>query len=391
MISFQSKFPDTPTSIFTEMSQLAIQHKAINLGQGFADYPMDPLLIKGVTKAMEEGYNQYAPSSGYMILRERLSEKTLKEHGQFFDPETEITITPGATIALFTVIATFIRPGEEVLYFDPAYDSYRPSVTAVGGIPVSVPLNFPDFSLDMQRLQSKISSKTRMIILNTPHNPTGSTVTREQLLALYELIKDTDIILMCDEVYEHVIFDHQQHHSPLGQPLLRDRTVSVHSFGKMFNCTGWKTGYIIADKALTTEIRKVHQNNAFSTFSAVQIAIANYMEDPDTYERLSGFLQNKRNLLEDALKDSPLKPLPVKGSYFQLYSYAGFSHLPEKDFAVWLNKEAGVTSIPLSALTENFGDHQLIRFCFAKKDETLLKAGARLRELGRSIAPPPAH
>ena len=388
MIQFQSKFPDTPTSIFTEMSQLALQHQAINLGQGFADYPMDPVLIQEVTKAMEAGYNQYAPSSGHLILRERLSEKTNKEHGQYFDPDTEITITPGATIALFTVIATFIRPGDEVLYFDPAYDSYQPSVIAVGGVPIAVPLNYPDFTLDMALLKTWITPKTRMIILNTPHNPTGSTVSPAQLLQLHALIRDTNIILMCDEVYEHVIFDNHTHHSPLAQQVLRDRTVSIHSFGKMFNCTGWKTGYIIADKTLTAEIRKVHQNNAFSTFSAVQIAIANYMEDPDTYQRLSGFLQKKRDLLMEALKDSPLKPLPVKGSYFQLYSYADFSTLPEKEFAVWLNKEAGVTGIPLSALTEHFGDHQLIRFCFAKKDGTLEKAAARLRELGRSIQAP---
>jgi methionine aminotransferase len=323
-----------------------------------------------------------------MVLRERLSEKTLHEHGQFFDPDSEITITPGATIALFTVIATFIRPGDEVLYFDPAYDSYRPSVTAVGGTAISVPLHYPDFTLDMQLLKTRITPRTKMIILNTPHNPTGVTVKHTQLQELHELIKDTDIILMCDEVYEHVIFDQARHHSPLATPQLRERTVSIHSFGKMFNCTGWKTGYIIADKVLTAEIRKVHQNNAFSTFSPVQIAIAGYMEDPDTYQRLSALLQNKRDLLMEALQDSPLKPLPVQGSYFQLYSYQGFSSLPEKEFSVWLNKEAGVTSIPLSALAENCPDHQLIRFCFAKKDETLEKAAARLRELGRSIAPP---
>ena len=388
MININSKFPDTPTSIFTEMSQLAIQHSAINLGQGFPDYPMDPLLIQGVTKAMEDGFNQYAPSSGYLVLREKLAAKTLKEHGQSFDAQSEITITPGATNALFTAIATFIKENDEVLYFDPAYDSYRPSVIAVGGVPIAVPLSYPDFKLDIDLLKDKITPATKMIILNTPHNPTGVTITEAELLQLHDLLVGTNIILVCDEVYEHVIYDGQKHLSPLAYPQLRERTVSVHSFGKMFNCTGWKIGYIIADKHLTEEIRKVHQNNAFSTFSPAQIAIAEYMSDPDTYQRLAGFLQMKRDLLMQSLKDSPLKPLAVQGSYFQLYSYEGFSLMPEKEFAIWLNREAGVTGIPLSALCEQFGDHKLIRFCFAKQDETLKKAAKRLCRLGRSLHPP---
>jgi len=388
MIALHSKFPDTPTSIFTEMSQQAIKHSAINLGQGFPDYPMDPLLIQGVSKAMEEGYNQYAPSSGYLVLREQLAAKTLHEHGQNFNPESEITITPGATNALFSAIATFVKENDEVIYFDPAYDSYRPAVIAVGGIPVAVPLHYPDFKLDVDLLKDKISTATKMIILNTPHNPTGVTITESALLQLHDLLVGTSIVVVCDEVYEHVIYDGQKHLSPLAYPQLRERTVSVHSFGKMFNCTGWKIGYIIADKLLTAEIRKVHQNNAFSTFSPAQIAIADYMGNPETYQNLAAFLQKKRDLLMGALKDAALKPLPVKGSYFQLYSYEGFSRMPEKEFALWLNREAGVTGIPLSALCERFGDHKLIRFCFAKQDETLLKAAKRLNRLGRSLHPP---
>lgn len=382
MISFDSKFPYTPTSIFTEMSLLANQEKAINLGQGFADYPMDPVLIRGVTSAMEAGYNQYAPSSGYLSLREILAEKTQNEQGVRYDPQTEITITPGATNALFSAIATFVRPGDEVLYFDPGYDSYHPSILAVGGTGIPVPLRYPDFQLDIDLLQAKITRATRIIILNTPHNPTGTTLKAADCARLHQLLRDTNIILLVDAVYEHIIFDGQVHHSPLGDPGLRDRTVSVHSFGKMFNCTGWKTGYIIADAPLMHEIRKVHQNNAFSTFSAVQIALADYLQNPRTYTYLSGFLQQKRDLLAAALTDTPLKPLPVAGSYFQLYSYEGFSNLPEKEFAIWLTKTAGVASIPLSGLCEVFTDHQLIRFCFAKQDSTLLEAAARLRQLG---------
>lgn len=387
-IQFKSKFPDTPTSIFTEMSQLATEKQAINLGQGFPDYPMDPLLIEQVTKAMEQGYNQYAPSSGYAVLREAIAEKLYNDQGQHFDPDTEITVTPGATIALFTVIATFIREGDEVLYFDPAYDSYRPSVLAVGGIPIGVPLSYPDFSLDIEILRARITPATKMIILNTPHNPTGTTLTADQVSQLQQLLSGSNIILMCDEVYEHVIFDQHRHHSPLSSPALRAQTVTIHSFGKMFNCTGWKTGYIVADKTLSAEIRKVHQNNAFSTFSPVQIALATYIKDPATYLSLAPQLQQKRDLFADALADTPLRPLPVQGSYFQLYSYNGFSNMPEKEFAVWLNNQAGVTSIPLSALSEHFPDHQLIRFCFAKKDQTLLKAAERLQKLGRSLQPP---
>lgn len=388
MISITSKFPHTATSIFTEMSRLAGEHQAINLGQGFPDYPMDPLLIEGVTKAMKEGFNQYAPSSGYEVLRNRLADITQAQLGQSFDPATEITVTPGATNALFTVISTFVGKDDEVLYFDPAYDSYHPSILAAGGIPVAVPMHYPEFKLDIALLKARLTRKTRMIILNTPHNPTGVTLKQESLAELRQLLQNTDIILLCDEVYDHVLFDGQQHFSPLGYAPLRERAVSVHSFGKMFNCTGWKTGYIIADAPLTEEIRKVHQNNAFSTFSAVQIALAAYMSDPDTYQRLAAQLQGKRDLLMEALKDSPLKAFPVEGSYFQLYSYADFSQMPEKEFAVWLTKKAGVTGIPLSSLCEQFGDHKLIRFCFAKQDATLEKAAQWLRLLGRDLTPP---
>jgi len=388
MITIDSKFPHTATSIFTEMSKLAIDHNAINLGQGFADYPMDPLLIQKVTKAMEEGYNQYAPSSGYEVFRNVLAEKAQNELNQSFDPITEITVTPGATNALFTVIAAFVKENDEVLYFDPAYDSYHPSVIAVGGIPVAVPMQYPDFKFDIERLSAQITPATRMIIVNTPHNPTGITLKEAELKALHAVLEGTRIILLCDEVYEHVIFDGKPHLSPLSYAPLRERSVSVHSFGKMFNCTGWKTGYIIADAPLMTEIRKVHQNNAFSTFSAVQMALASYMKDPETYLGLAGFLQKKRDLLMDGLKDSPLKPFPVEGSYFQLYSYEGFSEMKEKDFAVWLTKDIGVTGIPLSSLCEKFGDHKLIRFCFAKKDETLQAAAGRLRKLGKEHVPP---
>ncbi|UAY55790.1 methionine aminotransferase [Arachidicoccus terrestris] len=388
MITIHSKFPHTTTSIFTEMSKLAIDNNAINLGQGFPDYPMDPLLIKAVTKAMENGYNQYAPSSGYEAFRNLLAAKAQAELGQSFDPVTEITITPGATNALFTVISTFVRQKDEVLYFDPAYDSYHPSILAVGGIPIAVPMQYPDFQLDIDLLKGYITKATRMIILNTPHNPTGATLKSAQLKALHELLKDTNIIVLCDEVYEHVIFDDQPHHSPLGFPFLRERSISVHSFGKMFNCTGWKTGYIMADAPLMAEIRKVHQNNAFSTFSPVQIALTEYMHDPDTYLRLAGSLQKKRDLLMNALKGSPLKPFPVEGSYFQLYSYEGFSEMKEKDFAVWLTKAAGITGIPLSSLCEKFGDHKLIRFCFAKKEATLQQAAEKLSQLGKTLTPP---
>lgn len=388
MIKIKTKFPSTPTSIFTEMSNLAIQHSAINLGQGFADYPMDPLLIQGVTKAMEAGYNQYAPSSGYEVLRTRIAEKTKAAQGQTFDPVTEITVTPGATNALFSVIATFVGQNDEVLYFDPAYDSYHPSILAVGGIPIAVPMAYPDFKLDMQLLKAHITPATRMIILNTPHNPTGVTLKQQDLQVLQQLLADTNIILLCDEVYEHVIFDGKLHLSAQGFAPLRERTVSVHSFGKMFNCTGWKTGYFIADAPLTAEIRKVHQNNAFSTFSAAQIALAAYMADPATYMNLAGFLQKKRDLFNQAMQGSPLKPFPVEGSYFQLFSYEGFSDMKEKEFAIWMTKEAGVTGIPLSSLCEKFEDHKIIRFCFAKKEATLHAAAARLNKLGSALRPP---
>ena len=388
MIDFTSKFPATSTSIFTEMSQLSALYQAINLGQGFPDYPVDPILIQGIHKAMQDGYNQYAPSAGYLALRTQIAQKAQLEIGVTFDPDTEILITPGATNGLFSTIATFVNPGDEVVYFDPAYDSYRPSILAVAGVPVPVTLQYPGFKLDIQLLAAAITHKTRMIILNTPHNPTGTTLQKEELDQLRDLLEGTNILILSDEVYSTILYDQKPHISPLSDPLLRARTIAVYSFGKIFNCTGWKTGYVLAPPDLMQEIFKVHQNNAFSTFSAVQIGLAAYMEDPTTYTRLAGSLQQKRDLLAAALKDSPLRPLPVKGSYFQLYSYEGFSSMTEKEFAIWLTKQVGVTSIPLSALAETFGDQKLIRFCFAKKEETLIEAGKRLSRLGKDFHPP---
>ncbi len=378
----QSKLPEVGITIFSVMSKLAAEHQAINLSQGFPDYPISPLLIDAVYRAMLAGHNQYAPMPGLPALRESLSRKVNSLYGYAPNPETEITITPGATYGIYTAFTTLLHPGDEAIVLEPAYDSYIPNIISLGAKPVCVPLRYPDYSVDWNAVKMAISDKTKVIIINSPHNPTGYVWTREDMLCLQEILRDTDIYVISDEVYEHLTFDGAVHESVLKYPELYARSFVVFSFGKVFHATGWKMGYTLAPESLMKEFRKIHQFLSFTCNTPMQVALAEYLKDADAYLSLPNFFEAKRDLFLEGMQSLPFTiHQTTRGSYFQLVGYEQISDLPDKEFAVWLTKQYGVATIPVSAFNHNGKDDKLIRFCFAKKEETILAAMDRLSAL----------
>ncbi|MCX6211992.1 MAG: methionine aminotransferase [Bacteroidetes bacterium] len=377
----QSKLPHIGTSIFTVMSQLAVKHNAINLGQGFPDFPMSEALIDCVTTAMKAGGNQYAHTNGAPILRERLAEKINFLYQTTIHPETEITVTPGGTYAIFSAFSTIIQPGDEVIIFEPAYDSYIPNITFNGGIVVPIALEFPNYSIPWDKVKAAITKKTKAILVNTPHNPTGVVMTKEDMLQLQDIVLSNHLYLISDEVYEHLIYDQKQHETVMKYPDLFARSFVCFSFGKTYHCTGWKLGYCVAPENLMKEYRKVHQFNAFSCDSPKQLGIAAYMDNKEAYLSLGIMYQAKRDHLRNLLAPTKFKYIPSSGSYFESYSYAAISNESDKLFAEKLVKEYGVAVIPMSAFYHDGTDHKVIRLCFAKKEATLDAAAACLQKI----------
>lgn len=377
----QSKLPHIGTTIFTVMSRLAAEHKAINLSQGFPDFDCTPELRALVTKHFNAGVNQYPPMAGIAPLREAVAEKIESLYGMAYDPEQEVTIVPGATYAIYTAVAALIRPGDEVILFEPTYDSYGPAVEVHGGVPVYVQLRYPDYSIDWQAVQAAITPRTKLMIINTPHNPTATVLSAEDLRLLEGMLKKTDITVISDEVYEHIVFDGHQHQSVARFPGLAERSFLVSSFGKTYHVTGWKMGYVAAPRELMNEFRKVHQFNAFVANGPLQYVFAEYMQNKDAYLQLAAFYQKKRDFFLDGLKGSRFKPLPSRGTFFQNLSYEAISEEKDTDLAVRLTKEHGVASIPVSVFYRQPPAHRVLRFCFAKSEETLAKGATILGRL----------
>ena len=376
----QSKLPNVGTTIFTVMSSLAVKHNAINLGQGFPDFPMNERLTELVNQSMKQGQNQYVHMCGLPTLRERLSEKVNTSYHCQINPDTEITVTPGGTYAIYTAFTTILQPGDEVILFEPAYDSYIPNIEINGAIAVPISLEYPNYTINWQKVKDSINKRTKAIIINSPHNPTGVVLTENDIKELREIVKETEIFIISDEVYEHLIFDQKKHLSILRYPDLFERSFVCFSFGKVYHCTGWKLGYCIAPEKLMKEFRKVHQFNCFTCNSPMQYAIVSFIEDKDQYLSLGNFLQQKRDYFQNLMKETPFRPLPSHGSYFQLYSYDGLNDLSENEFAIQLTEQAGVATIPVSAFYKNPVDNKVLRFCFAKKEATLEVAVNRLVE-----------
>ena len=377
----QSKLPDVGTTIFTVMSQLALEQGAVNLGQGFPDFMMSDELTSMVNEAMKNGFNQYVHMNGLMLLRERLAEKSEKLYQTKINPDTQITVTPGGTYAIYTALTTVLRPGDEVIVFEPAYDSYIPNIEVNGATPVRISLQFPDYSIPWEEVRAKVNAKTRMIMINTPHNPTGAVLLEKDMEELRKIVADTNILILSDEVYEHLIFDDILHQSILRYPDLLERSFVCFSFGKTYHCTGWKLGYCISSPELMKEFRKVHQFNCFCCDTPKQVGIAEYIQNEAAYLSLGGFLQKKRDFFRELMKATPFKCIPSHGSYFECYSYGHFSNEADKDLAIRLTKEYGIAMIPVSAFYKNGDDNKVLRFCFAKKEETLEKAVAKLVHL----------
>jgi methionine aminotransferase len=383
MFQPQTKLPKVGTTIFTVMSQLAAEHGAVNLGQGFPDFAVPQRLVDELDRAMRAGHNQYAPMTGVAPLRQAIAEKVLRCYGREVDPDTEITVTSGATEALFNAIHAVVRPGEEVIVLDPAYDSYEPAIDLAGARAVHVPLDPQTFAVDWDRVRAAVTPKTRLLIVNSPHNPSGAMFDQADIRALAALLEGTGIYLISDEVYEHIVFDGRRHESILRYPDLAARAFVVSSFGKTYHCTGWKIGYAIAPPALSAEFRKVHQYNVFCTFAPAQHAFAAMIrQEPEHYEQLGAFYQEKRDRFREQLLGTKFKPLPVPGGYFQLVDYSAVSGLPDAEFVKWLTVEHGVTAIPLSPFYETPpAGQRLARLCFAKNEATLDAAIARLKTL----------
>ena len=383
MFQPQTKLPKVGTTIFTVMSQLAAEHGAVNLGQGFPDFAVPQRLVDELDRAMRAGHNQYAPMTGVAPLRQAIAEKVLRCYGREVDPDTEITVTSGATEALFNAIHAVVRPGEEVIVLDPAYDSYEPAIDLAGARAVHVPLDPQTFAVDWERVRAAVTPKTRLLIVNSPHNPSGAMFDQADIRALAALLEGTGIYLISDEVYEHIVFDGRRHESILRYPELAARAFVVSSFGKTYHCTGWKIGYAIAPPALSAEFRKVHQYNVFCTFAPAQHAFAAMIrQEPEHYEQLGAFYQEKRDRFREQLLGTKFKPLPVPGGYFQLVDYSAVSDLPDAEFVKWLTVEHGVTAIPLSPFYETPpAGQRLARLCFAKSEATLDAAIARLKAL----------
>jgi methionine transaminase len=378
-LRFTSKLPDVGTTIFTVMSRRAVEEGALNIGQGFPDYPIDPRLAASLATVIGEGHNQYAPMEGVTELREQISAKLYTSYGRRFDPQTEITVTCGGTEALYDAIQAVVAPGDEAIIFDPAYDAYDPAVRLAGGRCIRIPLTPPAFHFDWQQVGRHLSDRTRLIIINSPQNPSCTVAGRDDLDALAALIRDRPISVLADEVYEHVLYDGRRHASVLAHPELRERSFAVFSFGKTLHATGWRVGYCVAPPQMTRELRKVHQFNTFSIVSPLQYAIARYLAAyPDAWSGLSAFFQAKRDLLAGLLRGSGFEPIPAAGTYFQLVDYGALSRDNDMDFADRLIREAKVATIPLSPFYAAAPPMTLLRLCIAKHDATLESAAGRL-------------
>jgi methionine aminotransferase len=375
--SLPNKMPSTGTTIFSQMSALAAEHKAVNLSQGFPDFQVDPRLVDMATKAMQIGHNQYAPMPGVRVLREAIHNKVKNFYNAEYDVDTEITITAGGTQALTSTILSTIREGDEVILFTPCYDSYVPIIELAGGSPVYVQLKTPDYLPDWEEFKQVMNHRTRMVIINSPHNPTGTVWNKEDFDQLASILNGTNIMVLSDEVYEHITFDGKQHHSVLGHPDLQDRSFAVFSFGKTFHATGWKLGYVIAPENLMFEFRKVHQYEVFSVNAPMQYALAEYMQDPNVFY-ISSLYQQKRDYFQQLMANTRFKALPSSGTYFQLYDYSEISDESDVDFAIRLTKEFGVASIPISVFYSVPKQDKVLRFCFAKSEETLVEGARRL-------------
>ena len=382
-MQIETKLPKVATTIFTVMSQLATEHGAVNLGQGFPDFDVPQLLADALSQAMREGKNQYAPMSGIPALRQAIAAKTLDCYGCRVDAETEITVASGASEAIFDAVLAVVRPGDEVIVLDPCYDCYEPAIDLAGGRAVHVSLDPVDFSVDWQKVRAAVSPRTRLLFINTPHNPSGAMLDAADMAELADIVRNTGILVLSDEVYEHIVFDGRVHESVLRYPELAARSFVISSFGKTYHCTGWKIGYCIAPTALTAEFRKVHQYNTFCTFAPAQWAFAAMIEKhPEHYRELGAFYQTKRDQFARQLQGTRLRPLPVPGGYFQLVDYSSISDLGDAAFCRWLTIEKGVTAIPLSPFYETPPpDQRLVRLCFAKNPETLDAAIARLEKV----------
>ncbi|NNU42967.1 pyridoxal phosphate-dependent aminotransferase [Ramlibacter sp. B156] len=377
----QTKFPTMGTTIFTVMSALATEKGAVNLGQGFPDFECDPKLVDAVTEAMKKGLNQYPPMTGIAPLREAVASKVEALYGRKYDSASEITITAGATQAIITAVLAIVKPGDEVIVLEPCYDSYVPNIELAGGTVVRVPLTPGTFRPDFVKIAAALSPKTRAIMINSPHNPSGTVWTRAEMLQLQDLLAPTDVFVISDEVYEHMVFDGQLHQSAARFPGLAARSLIVSSFGKTYHVTGWKVGYVAAPAVLSAEFRKVHQFNVFTVNTPMQFGLASYMASPEPYLQLPAFYQRKRDLFREGLARTRFQLLPSEGTYFQCVEISKVSALKEDEFCKWLTSEIGVAAIPLSAFYGNGFDQRVVRFCFAKKDETLKAALERLAKL----------
>lgn len=379
--NINSKLPNIGTTIFSVMSALATEHNAINLGQGFPDYPMSEELIAKVNEAMRKGNNQYAPMPGLLALRESIAEKVQTLYNTSVCPDLEITITPGGTYAIYTAFTTILNKGDEVIVFEPAYDSYIPNIEINGAKAIALPLTYPDYKIDWELVRSAINSNTKAIIINSPHNPTGSVIDKNDIEELKQITAGTNIFIISDEVYEHLIFDDLTHESILRYPELFERSFVCFSFGKTYHCTGWKLGYCIAPAALMKEYRKVHQFNAFTCFTPAQVALAEYLKNKEAYLSLPRFMQQKRDYFLELMKNTKFDLLPTHGSYFVCASYGRISDEGDKELAIRLTKEAGVATIPVSAFYQTAKDDKVIRFCFSKQNRTLQQAVERLMKI----------
>ncbi len=377
-MKIRTKLPDVGVTIFTVMSRLANEHGAINLSQGFPDFQVDPELADLVDRYMKSGFNQYAPMQGVPALCEAISLKTSELYGHVYDPAGEITVTSGGTEALFAAITASVGTGDEVIVFEPAYDSYVPSILLSGGVPVFCRLRHPEYSIDWDMVRDTISPRTKMIILNSPHNPTGSVLSENDIAALIKIVEGTDIMILSDEVYEHIIFDGRVHNGMARYPELASRSFVISSFGKTFHATGWKVGYCMAPSALSAEFRKIHQYLTFSTFTPVQHALADFLKRKETYLNLPAFYQEKRNYFLSLIKGSRFRAIPSSGTYFQMLDYSAITDESDTDFAKRMTIEHGVAAIPPSVFYSKPVDNMVLRFCFAKKNETLEKAAERL-------------
>lgn len=373
-----SKLPKVGTSIFAVMSQMANEHGAINLSQGFPDFPISEKLIDLVHQNMKKGYNQYAPMPGILPLRQAIAEKIADSYKVKYNPETEINITAGATQGLFTAISALVKEDDEVIVFEPAYDSYVPAIKLNGGIPITIRLKEPDYRIDWNEVKKTITHRTKLIIINSPQNPTGAVLAESDMKSLEKIITNTDIIILSDEVYEHIIFDGRRHESVCAYPKLRERSLVMFSFGKTFHATGWKMGYCLAPENLMAEYRKAHQFVVFACNTPIQYALAEFLSDKENYIHISSFYQEKRDYFVNLIKNSKFTPIPSCGTYFQLLSYKNISDEKETAFAARLTKEHGVASIPVSVFYNKEVNNQVLRFCFAKNNETLEKAAEQL-------------